>query len=161
MNRPFKLVIAIFVLVLLTMSGLSGGLAKGKEGKGSKGKGKEKQKTSQTTEAKSTPPGWSKGRKTGWQGGRYPPGWSKWNERKRAKWQTDRREAVSEVESVSDRYDISEKKQSEVIQAFDEAITGGKMIGEARTKLIGALKDKEQRKTLMIDTAQSVLDLLR
>ncbi|MFA5812534.1 MAG: hypothetical protein WC956_09445, partial [bacterium] len=31
------------------------------------------------TAAPGTPPGWSHGKKTGWHGSPYPPGWSKWD----------------------------------------------------------------------------------
>lgn len=114
-----------------------------------------------TSETKSTPPGWSKGKKTGWGGGKYPPGWSKWDEKKRAKWRYDRTEAVTEIRHVCVMHKVSDKKRNEITEAFDEAIAGGLVINDARRKLVNALNDKKRRRGLMIDTTQSVLELLK
>jgi hypothetical protein len=119
------------------------------------------QTTTTTTTAASTPPGWQHGKKTGWHGGKYPPGWSKWDKKTQTKWIDDRDRAIQEISGVSVQYGISRTKRREINQAFCEAIAGGLMINDAKNKLVGALKDENSRKNLMIDTTQSVLELLR
>jgi hypothetical protein len=126
-----------------------------------KGTGHSKHETSYTTGTTSTPPGWSKGQKTGWHGEKYPPGWTKWDEKKRTKWRTDRDEAVTEIGHVCVRYRVPETKRNEITEAFNEAIAGGLVVNDARNKLVTALENKEHRKELMIDTSQSVLELLK
>ncbi len=122
---------------------------------------KEQHGTTYTSETKSTPPGWSRGKKTGWGGEKYPPGWSKWDEKKRTKWRTDRTEAITEIRYVCVRHRVSDEKRNEITEAFGEAIAGGLVINDARKKLVNALNDKRRRRELMIDTTQSVLELLK
>ncbi|MBN1282349.1 MAG: hypothetical protein JXA24_01070 [Proteobacteria bacterium] len=111
--------------------------------------------------AESTPPGWSRGKKTGWGDGKYPPGWSKWKEGRKAKWRGDRIAALDEIDSVCQRYRIREDRRSQIRQGFDEAIAGGLIIDDARKKLVSGLADSKQRKEFMVDTAQSVLEFLK
>jgi hypothetical protein len=107
-----------------------------------------------------TPPGWSKGKKTGWGGGKYPPGWSKWDEKKKQKWVSDRDEAQSEINIVCARYRIDEQKRNEISEAFDQAIVGGKVIYDAKDKLVTALKNGTSRKKIVADTFEAVHDIL-
>ena len=119
------------------------------------------QATYASTSQESTPPGWSKGKKTGWRGSKYPPGWSKWNKNKKDKWVKDRDNAVEEIEVVFVEYQIPERKGNEILNAFEQAIIGGTMVYDAGNRLVTALKDEKQRKNLMIDTTQSVLELMK
>jgi hypothetical protein len=138
-------------------------LAKSDKAKGGDNKAKEvKQSSSHTTETTSTtPPGWSKGKKTGWAGGKYPPGWSKWDGKKRDRWVSDRDGAIHEIGDLCDVYKIPIQKKNEISAAFDEAIVGGLMIDDARKRLVSGLKDEDERRALMVDTTKSVLDLLK
>lgn len=111
--------------------------------------------------ATDTPPGWSRGEKTGWGGASYPPGWSKWNKEKQGKWIADRDEALTEIDGVLIRYRVEEKKNKEILGAFDETISKGREIDHTRKVLIEALKDKNTRRWLMVDTAQRTLELLK
>lgn len=117
--------------------------------------------TQQTQSTTSTPPGWEHGKKTGWHGGKYPPGWTKWDKKKQDKWVYDRDHAYNEIYRVTTLYKIPDPKRNEITEAFGQAIAGGLVINDAKDKLVGALERPESRKALMIDTTQSVLDLLR
>lgn len=139
--------------------------------KGGKGKHQYKEKTvSSDTQTKtktktkvksSTPPGWSRGRKVGWRGKDYPPGWSKWNEEERTEWMHERDEAVRIIDNEMHHYHFTTHQSYEVIGAFDNAVAGGMAINDARKKLISGIKDSSTRKNLMIDGAQTALELLR
>ena len=122
-----------------------------------KGGGKGSYKKAET----GTPPGWSRGKKTGWAGGKYPPGWSKWDKKKKDKWVYDRDEAQSEINRVCIRYRIETPKRNQISEAFDEAIVGGKQIDEARKKLVGALMNTTDRKKIVADTFEAVSNILR
>lgn len=113
----------------------------------------------QTT--KSTPPGWSKGKKTGWHGMPYPPGWTKWDNKKQNAWVADRNRALDEIYGISIKYRMPNSKVDEITQAFGQAVAGGLVINDAKDKLVNALKNDETRKSLMINTTQSVLELLK
>ena len=129
----------------------------------SKGKGSSAQSSSHSSSKtdSSTPPGWSKGQKTGWGDGQYPPGWSKWDDGRKNKWKTDRSTALDEIDSVSRKYHMDDAMRSQIRQGFDEAIAGGLMIDDARKRLVAGLSDSKQRKEFMVDTAQSVLEYLK
>lgn len=107
-----------------------------------------------------TPPGWSRGKKTGWGGGKYPPGWSKWDEKKKQKWVYDRDEAQSEINGVCVRYRIDEQKRNQISEAFDQAIVGGMVIADSKDKLVSALKNGTSRKKIVADTFEAVHDIL-
>ncbi len=107
-----------------------------------------------------TPPGWSKGRKTGWGGGKYPPGWSKWDEKKKQKWVSNRDEAQVEINRICVRYRIDEKKRNEISEAFDQAIVGGKVIANSKDRLVSALKNGTSRKKIVADTFEAIHDIL-
>jgi hypothetical protein len=153
--RVATLVVLALVAVSLTLE--SGAFA----GKG-KGKAKGHDKKAYTTEsqASSTPPGWSKGRKTGWGGGQFPPGWSKWDEKKKEKWVYDRDEAQSEIDRICVRYNIEEQKRNEISEAFDQAIVGGTVIADSKDKLVSALKNGTSRKKIVADTFEAIHDIL-
>lgn len=111
--------------------------------------------------AKTTPYGWSRGKKKGWQGSSYPPGWSKWGKKKKDKWSADRNSSEQDINERLIRYRVEERKRNEILRAYDQAIVGGLAINEARKTMVSALKDEKTRRGLMIDTTQSVLNLLR
>jgi hypothetical protein len=128
------------------------------------GNGKEKVHKEQVKKengSKTTPHGWSQGKKTGWQGSSYPPGWSKWDKKKQETWTADRNESEHEINTWLIRYKIEEAKRTEILSAYDQAIVGGLAINDARKTMVSALKDEKTRRGLMIDTTKSVLDLLR
>lgn len=125
---------------------------------GNKGSGYNKGNSGKTTG--NTPPGWERGKKTGWQGGKYPPGWSKWNKKKQKKWSVDRDEAHVDIRRTCERYRIRETKRNQISEAFDEAIAGGLAIDGARKKLVSALQNKSNRKKILVDTLGAVHDLL-
>lgn len=106
------------------------------------------------------PPGWSRGEKTGWHGSKYPPGWSKWDKRKRKRWNDDRDSADRDIREISIKYGIPREKQDEITEAFGQAIAGGLIINDAKNKLVKAIQDEKSRRDLMINTTQSILDLL-
>lgn len=155
MKIALKVFIVLSIVTLVIAFMQSDTLAKSDKAK------KAKHGTTYTSETESTPPGWSKGKKTGWGSGKYPPGWSKWDKKKRTKWSNDRDEAVTDIRHVCTTYSITQIKRNEITEAFSEAIAGGLIINDARKKLVTALKDKERRRELMIDTTQSVLELLK
>lgn len=107
-----------------------------------------------------TPPGWSRGKKTGWAGGQFPPGWSKWDEKKKEKWVSDRDQAQYEINRITVRYNITEKKRNEISEAFDQAIVGGKVIADSKDKLVSALKNSTSRKKIVADTFEAIHDIL-
>jgi hypothetical protein len=126
------------------------------------GKGHHEAYESHETQAPAgTPPGWSHGKKTGWHGSKYPPGWSKWDEGKRKQWTGDRYRADEEIRVISNKYKIPHEKQNEITGAFNEAIAGGLVVNDAKNRLVNALENEASRKSLMIDTTQSVLELLK
>jgi len=126
------------------------------------GKDKGHSKKSYTTEshATSTPPGWSRGKKTGWAGGQFPPGWSKWDDKKREKWVYDRDQAQSEISRICVRYEIDERKRNEISEAFDQAIVGGKVIADSKDRLVSAIKNSTSRKKIVADTFEAIHDIL-
>ncbi|MFH0799837.1 MAG: hypothetical protein V2A66_06610 [Pseudomonadota bacterium] len=150
-------IFAVLVIACLFIFSTTLGIAKGVP----PGQAKKQGMSTQSAAASSTPPGWQRGKKTGWHGGKNPPGWSKWDKGKQTKWMDDRDQALHEISNVSAQYRISSSKRNEIDSAFNEAIAGGLLIKDAKDKLVGALKDETSRKALMIDTAQSVLELLK
>ena len=165
MRNPWKTLLVAVAVICVGLMAISSLDAKGGGGK-SKSKSKDKGPSVQSSShgegssQSSTPPGWSKGRKTGWGEGKYPPGWSKWNDKKKNGWRSDRTGALTDIDGVCVRYRIQEQKRNQISQAFDEAIAGGLIINEARKKLVTALQNADERRALMIDTSKSVLDLL-
>lgn len=149
--RAWIIVPALLILFLLEPLAFAG---KG----GSKGSGYSKGNQKKT--AAETPPGWDKGKKTGWQGGKYPPGWSGWSKEKQKKWSSDRDEALTDIRRTCDRYRIRETKRNQISEAFDEAIAGGIAIDGARKKLVSALENTTDRKKILADTLEAVHDLL-
>jgi len=150
--------LVVMAIVTLSLTLESGAFA----GKGnSKAKGHDKKTYTADTHTSSTPPGWSRGRKTGWAGGKYPPGWSKWDEKKKDKWMYDRYEAQTEIERICVRYRIAEPKRNQISEAFDQAIVGGKIIDESRKKLISAIENSKDRKRIVADTFEAVSEILR
>lgn len=137
--------------------------------KGGNGQGKEKvekvKKKDVTHESTATtssrPHGWSQGKKKGWQGSSYPPGWTKWDKNKQERWTVERNSSEDEINETLINYHITEYKRTEILRAYDQAIVGGLAINDARKTMISAIKDEKTRRGLMIDTAQSVMDLLR
>ena len=162
MKNLGKLLLVAAAVVCITMMAASSIHAKGGSGK-DKGKGSSVQSSSHEggSSQSSTPPGWSRGKKTGWGDGKYPPGWSKWGKNKKNRWRSDRAGALTDIDGVCVRYRIEERKRNQISQAFDEAIAGGLIINEARKKLVAALQNADERRALMIDTTKSVLDLLK
>ena len=158
-GKAMVVIIAVLSVCALAMSSLEAKSGKGK----SKDKGTSMETSSHGTSSSqsSTPPGWSKGRKTGWGDGKQPPGWSKWGEKKKNRWRSDRTGALTDIDGVCVRYRIEERKRNQISQAFDEAIAGGLLINEARKKLVAALQNADERRALMIDTTTSVLNLLK
>lgn len=159
-----KKLLSIIIACVFMMSVAT--LAEAKKGGGNRNAKTEKVKKKDVTQKSSTssssrPHGWSQGKKTGWQGSSYPPGWSKWDKKKKDKWTTDRNESEHEINTWLIRYRIEEAKRTEILSAYDQAIVGGLAINDARKTMVGALKDEKTRRGLMIDTAKSVLDLLR
>lgn len=114
-----------------------------------------------TRASEETPPGWSRGKKTGWGGGAYPPGWSKWDKNRQIQWSSDRDRARGEIRIICDRYRISSAKRNEITNAFNQAIVGGLVINDATSRLTRALENEQSRRNIMIDTTQAVLELLR
>ncbi|MBA7610341.1 hypothetical protein ES703_17549 [subsurface metagenome] len=43
------------------------------------------------------PPGWSQGEKTGWKGANTPPGWEKWNDKEKKRWEKGVEKAKGKV----------------------------------------------------------------
>jgi len=152
-------ILAVACVLFMTAQAAYAGKGRGK-GKGKKTSVESSSHGGSSSDL-STPPGWSKGKKTGWGDGKYPPGWSKWDEKKKGKWKGDRTEALTEIDGVCVRHRLRAQKRNEISQAFDEAIAGGLIINESRKKLVRALNDPNERKALMIDTTKSVLDLLK
>lgn len=122
---------------------------------------KHKSEKSTCAKREGMPPGWCHGKKTGWGGAKYPPGWSKWNDKKKAKWRADRDVALTEIDGYLVRYHFQRQEHNEVIRAFDQALGGGAEIERARRTLVSALKDERRRRWLMVDTTQRVLELLK
>lgn len=152
----YKVFAALVIACLFTFS-TTLGIAKGVP----PGQAKKQGTVSQSADSTSTPPGWQHGKKTGWHGGKYPPGWSKWDKKKQTQWIGDRDHAIDEIDRISITYKIPSPKRNEISDAFGQAIAGGLIINDAKDKLVGALKNGDSRKSLMIDTTQAVLDLLR
>jgi hypothetical protein len=127
-----------------------------------KGNGKSKQSHgSYQKTSDSVPPGWSKGKKTGWAGGKYPPGWSKWNDKQKDTWVYDRDHAQSEIDRICKQYRIQDRTRNKIAEAFDEAIVGGKAISDSSKKLIDAIENEKDRKKIVADTMETVADILR
>lgn len=158
----------IGILVVCAMFFSVTGIVDAKQGDGN-GKGRTKThkvkkkdvSESSSTASSSRPHGWSQGKKKGWQGSSYPPGWSKWDKKKKERWTSDRDESEDEINEMLIRYKIQERKRNQILRAYDQAIVGGLAINDARKTMVDAIKDEKTRRGLMIDTAQSVLDLLR
>lgn len=108
----------------------------------------------------STPPGWDKGNKTGWQGGSVPPGWQNWDDKTRATWQAQRIAATNEIMTKALDYKFPTTAKSQMLDAFSQAILGGTMINDAKNKIISAMKDEDQRKLLMLNTMQTTLQII-
>lgn len=153
MRRGSILVSSVFIALVFVVSSV---YAKNS-------KSEDKNKTNKTVESseKSTPPGWSKGKKTGWHGSKYPPGWTKWDTNKQKKWTEERDGAADAVTETASRFNIPEAKQNEILNAFEQAIVGGVIINDAKDKLVEALQDENRRKNLLVDTSQRILELLK
>lgn len=177
MNRMGMVVVAVMFAVCMVFAGALLAEAKGKGQEKSvqspvhhkeKGASKTDVQSSEMHQHKhkektvsSTPYGWSQGRKTGWRGGSYPPGWSKWDKKKQEEWRTYRVRSIEDIDTVLVRYQFPERQSSQIIGAFDQAIAGGMAIDDARRRLISGLKDSTTRRGLMIDAGKQALELLR
>jgi len=149
----------VFSVAAIVDAKHGGGNGKGKT-KTYKVKKKDVSEGSSTTSS-SRPHGWSQGKKTGWQGSSYPPGWTKWDKKKQEKWTVERNSSEEEIHRILVNYNINEVKRTEILRAYDQAIVGGLAINEASRTMIDALKDEKTRRGLLIDTTKSVLDLLK
>lgn len=128
------------------------------------GKGNDKSKKNQSSYQKTsgnTPHGWSRGKKTGWAGGKYPPGWSKWSDKQKNKWESDRNHAQYEISQVCVRYRLNDRTRNQIAEAFDEAIVGGKTIADSSKKLVDAIENEKDRKKIVADTMETVANILR
>lgn len=167
MKNIMKYVIvgAVAVGLMASMPAISYAKGKGHSGKGNaEWKDEWKHKHGKhRSEVKTTgvPYGWSRGRKTGWRGGSVPPGWQKWDNDRRDDWRRDRVESLQNIDGYLIRYKFPEPQSEQIVSAFDRAIAGGMAINEARKKIVDGLKDGDSRRNLMIDAAQTSLDLLR
>lgn len=165
MKKIFSIILAcVFILSVSAIADAKKGGNGGNKGAGAQKSQKVKKKdvTQGTVSTSSSRPhGWSQGKKKGWQGSSYPPGWTKWDKKKKDKWTVERNSSEDEINTMLIRYNIDVTKRTEVLRAYDQAILGGLAINEARKTMVDALKDESTRRGLMIDTAKSVLDLLK
>ena len=174
MKNIVKYMLACLLVVGLAISVPAVSQARGGKGKGlqkshqkkAKKEGKVKKNDVQSSHgqeasASSRPYGWSRGRKTGWRGGSYPPGWRKWDKDKQTEWKDERVESIEDIDTYLVRYEFPETQSARIVGAFDQAIAGGMAINEARKKIVDGLKDGDVRRNLMIDAAQESLNLLR
>ncbi|MFH1654677.1 MAG: hypothetical protein ABIE74_11605 [Pseudomonadota bacterium] len=155
MKRRSAITILAVVLCILFLA--SDSFAK----KGEKGKPQKSNQSYSKQESTSTPPGWSKGKKTGWGNKGYPPGYSKWNKEKKSKWDKNRVEAHDDIDGYLVRYRFNVKQRDEIQEAFEEAIVGGILINDAKDKIVDAMQDPNKRKRLMINTMQTALELMK
>lgn len=158
MRKKLSAVISFMVLLAFVFTPA---YAKDSKSHGKKKDVKEKEHVVVKSDEKSTPPGWSEGKKVGWHGSKYPPGWTKWEKNKKAKWIQDRDGAVIIISQTAASYKIPRAKQNEILSAFEEAVVGGVVINNAKDRLVSAMKDENQRKNMMLDTTQTVLELLK
>lgn len=160
-----RVVIALAVGASLGLSGAALAKKGGNSGKGTPpGQAKKQEVTVQVGSAgttTSTPPGWSHGKKTGWQGMPYPPGWSNWDKKKQDTWVNDRDGALDEIHRIALSYKIPTQNVDQITQAFGQAVAGGLVVHDASKKLVNALQDEGERKKLLINTSQNVLELLK
>ncbi|MFA4973253.1 MAG: hypothetical protein WC683_11615 [bacterium] len=160
MEKIGKVLACTLAFALIMSFAASSALAKNDKSK-SKSKSEKSLSHGSAKSDSSTPPGWSKGQKTGWGEGKYPPGWSKWDDGKKTKWRSDRTLALDDIDGVCRKHGIGEEERSKIRQGFDEAIAGGLIIDDARKKLVSGLADEKQRRIFMVDTTQSVLEYLK
>lgn len=159
MKKLLSIIVAcVFLMSVSAMVEAKKGGGKGKEKTHNVKKKDVTQKSSSTS---SRPHGWSQGKKKGWQGSSYPPGWTKWDKKKKDKWSAERNSSEDEINARLIRYQVDVTKRTEILKAYDQAILSGLAINDARKTMVDALKDGKTRRGLMIDTTQSVLDLLR
>lgn len=159
-----RVVIVLAVGTMLAFSGAALAKKGGKEGKGtSPGQAKKQESTVVVTPSgtTSTPPGWSHGKKTGWKGMPYPPGWSKWDKKKQDVWVTDRDRALDDIYRIAMYHKIPTQNVDQITNAFGQAVAGGLVIHDASKKLVDALQNEQERKKLLINTSQNVLELLK
>lgn len=156
----------VVLLVGIALLASTEAFAKGGKGQGkSQSKVKVKNKSKTTVQTSSTsgsrPPGWDRGKKTGWRGGKYPPGWSKWKEKEQIKWTADRDSAHIEIRRIMNTYNIASRTQDQIRNGFDDAILGGIGVVSGVTRLVSGLKDPNQRKLFMLNSTQNVLEFLK
>ena len=72
--------------------------------------------------AKGIPPGWSRGRKVGWRGRNYPPGFDKWDKEKKGKWKKDKSNAMKQAEAWVRVSAESKNMDEEKIEAETESV---------------------------------------
>ncbi len=72
--------------------------------------------------AKGIPPGWSRGRKVGWRGRNYPPGFDKWDEGKKERWKKDKSKAMKQAEAWARESAESKNMDEEKIEAETESV---------------------------------------
>lgn len=72
--------------------------------------------------AKGIPPGWSRGRKVGWRGRNYPPGFDKWDKGKKEKWKKDKSEAMKQAEAWARESAESKNMDEEKIESETESV---------------------------------------
>jgi hypothetical protein len=123
----------MFVMGTGTPSVHAKGKGKEKSAQKSKGKGDQKKKGKKwmppdLTEQEKTewkdgvPPGWGKGKKTGWGGHDVPPGWSKWKKKDKKKWEKDlakaRKKARKWAEKRSRKYGWAEDREGREADSF-------------------------------------------
>ncbi len=72
--------------------------------------------------AKGIPPGWSRGRKVGWRGRNYPPGFDKWDKGKKERCKQDKSEAMKQAEAWVRVSAESKNMDEEKIEAETESV---------------------------------------
>ena len=135
MKRLHFILVLLACLTFITGTGVPSVHAKGKETSAQKSKGKKHGKDKDkkwmpsdlTEEEKAewkdgVPPGWSKGKKTGWGDHDVPPGWSKWKKKDKKKWEKDlakaRKRARKWAEKRSRKYGWSKDREESEADSF-------------------------------------------
>lgn len=135
MKRFHLILVFLACLMFILGTGTPAVYAKGKEkyAQKSKGKGHQKKKGKKwippylTEQEKAewkdgVPPGWSKGKKTGWGGHDVPPGWSKWKKKDKKKWEKDlakaRKKARKWAEKRSRKYGWTKDREGREADSF-------------------------------------------
>ena len=106
-----------------------------------------------------TPPGFSQGKKSGWQD-EYPPGWDKKSQKEQDQWKQSVRRGRGNVSKVAEENGLTIEEVIIAADAFEKAMRKGLTFEDAEFLVLDLLKNGLKGESLSASAAKEVDRLL-